>query len=63
MQNPPEKMCQRDLDFTAYLDGRLQDNQKSRLEQHLCVCDDCFEKLIEVLNQHLKQSGAGKPVE
>ncbi len=61
MQNPPEKTCQRELDFTAYLDGRIHGDQKARIEKHLCVCDDCFETLIEVLNQHLNQNGVGEP--
>lgn len=56
MQNPPEQTCQRGFDFTAYLDGHTRGDQKTRLEQHLCVCDDCFETLINVLNQELNQT-------
>jgi len=57
MQNPQEQTCQRRFDFTAYLDGRTPGDQKAQLEQHLCVCDDCFETLINTLNQHLNQAG------
>jgi len=58
MQNTPEQICQRRFDFAAYLDGLAPDDQKAQLEQHLCVCDACFETLIDVLNQHLNQAGA-----
>jgi anti-sigma factor RsiW len=57
MQNPPEQTCQRRFDFTAYLDDHIHADQKAQLEQHLCVCDDCFETLIDVLNQELNQAG------
>jgi len=57
MQNPLHQMCRRHFDFTAYLNGDAQGHQKARFEQHLCVCDDCFETLINVLNQHLDRAG------
>jgi len=65
MQNPQQQTCQRRFDLTAYLDGHTPGGQKARLEQHLCVCEDCFETLINVLNQHLNQAGvwAFEPVE
>jgi len=56
MQNRQEQMCQRRFDCTAYLNGHIHGDQKAAFEQHLCVCDGCFEMLITVLNRHLNQA-------
>jgi len=56
MQNQNHQMCLGSLDFISYLSGATYGYQKITLEQHLCDCDDCFEVMITVLNQHLNQA-------
>ncbi|MBP6343113.1 MAG: anti-sigma factor [Candidatus Omnitrophica bacterium] len=37
--------CERiqELILTDYLDGRMADNAKKHIEEHLCVCPDCLQ--------------------
>jgi len=56
MYHLPYQSCRRRFNFTAYLDGDARGYQKTAIEQHFCVCDNCFEALIEVLNRHLNQT-------
>ena len=58
MQLLPHPPCRRCFDFTAYLNGDVRGYHKTALEQHLSVCDACFEALIEVLNRHLNQTAS-----
>lgn len=59
MHNFLHQPCRRRFNFTAYLNGDAHGYHKTTIEQHLCVCDDCFETLIEVLNRHLNQTARG----
>jgi len=55
MQNQNHQMCLGSFDFISYMSGATYGCQKITIEQHLCDCDDCFQALIGVLNQHLNQ--------
>lgn len=51
MQSPQSSRCLPSFNFADCLKGRTRNEQKARLEQNLCGCDDCFETLIETFNQ------------
>lgn len=56
MQMLQLKTCLQQSDLVAYLCGEIHNKSKTELEEHLWRCDDCFEKLITGLNQHLDQT-------
>jgi hypothetical protein len=56
MQNQNHQTCLGSFDFISYMSGATYGCQKITIEQHLCDCDDCFQALIGVLNQHLNQA-------
>ncbi len=47
------KNCLGSYDLASYLSGTVYANEKPRIEQHLSVCDACFEVFIDILNQQL----------
>jgi len=61
MENQYQPLCLHSLDLAAYVSGTTCSYQKATIEQHLCDCDNCFETLITVLNQHLNQTSPRQP--
>jgi len=53
------KNCLGSYDLASYLSGIIYANEKQRIEQHLCVCDFCFDAFIDIFNQHLSVGEVG----
>jgi hypothetical protein len=43
---PATADCLDDNDFAAYVDGRVADNRRDRIERHLAKCDRCIGELF-----------------
>lgn len=56
MQKLPLKACLQQSGLEAYISGEIHNEPKLELEEHLCRCDDCFEKLITILNPRLNEA-------
>lgn len=56
MHEHQHKVCLQSSDLSVYLCGEIPNKLKAALEEHLCRCENCFEKLITVLNPHLNES-------
>ena len=53
MKNQYHEACLNSFDFNEYLNGTICDYEKAVIEQHLSVCENCFDTFITAFNQHL----------
>ena len=47
-------------DVAAYIDGKVSDVERGRIQAHLIQCQRCFVELIELLH-HLRPGGSRRP--
>jgi hypothetical protein len=53
MKKPSYKVCLSSFDFFSYLSGTAYEHEKAAIEQHLSICEICFDTFISAFNQHL----------
>lgn len=46
MEHAREKRCSKEELLMDYLEGRLSEGERSKVEQHLLACDTCLEELV-----------------
>lgn len=58
MKKPSRESCLSSFDFFSYLGGTACGHEKAAIEQHLSVCEICFDTFISAFNQHLDGTNA-----
>jgi hypothetical protein len=53
MKKQFHEACLSSFDFVEYLRGTASGYEKAAIEQHLSVCETCFDTFINAFNQHL----------
>jgi hypothetical protein len=48
--------CLSSFDFSEYLSGTASLYEKAVIEQHLSVCETCFDTFINAFNRHLNHA-------
>ncbi|MGH7597205.1 MAG: zf-HC2 domain-containing protein [bacterium] len=53
MEKQFHEACLSSFDFIEYLSGTASGYEKAVIEQHLSVCENCFDTFINAFNLHL----------
>jgi len=53
MKKQFHEACLGSFDFSDYLSGTAGGYEKAAIEQHLSVCETCFDTFINAFNWHL----------
>lgn len=53
MKKQFHEACLSSFDFMEYLSGTVSGYERAAIEQHLSVCENCFDTFINAFNRHL----------